>query len=246
MEQDDEQVGRVLTRREVIALIGAAGVSVLGAGSMALAAQGQTTRTPACIVRPQQTEGPYFKDAKLERSDIRSDPGDGALSAGVPLDLEFQVSRIGAGGCVPLMGAVVDIWQCDALGVYSDVRDTRQGFDTVGRKFLRGHQVTDAQGLARFTSIYPGWYQGRTVHVHFKIRTAPSDGRGYEFTSQLYFDDAVTDRVLERAPYASKGRRAVRNQQDGIFRRGGDQLMLAVVPKADGYTGTFDIGLQIA
>jgi protocatechuate 3,4-dioxygenase beta subunit len=246
MEPDDEQIGRVLNRREVITLIGAAGVSVLSAGSLAAAAQGQATRPmPACVVRPEQTEGPYFVDEKLEPSDIRADPGGGALSEGVPLDLEFQVSRIGKGSCVPLARALVDVWQCDALGVYSGVRDTGQGFNTLGKKFLRGHQLTDAKGRARFTTIYPGWYQGRTVHIHFKIRTPTSGSRSYEFTSQLYFDDDVTDRVLARAPYSSKGRRAVRNRQDGIFRRGGEQLILAVVPKGEGYTGLFDLGLQL-
>lgn len=247
MEHDDAQVGHVLSRREALALLGAAGASVLG-GAPALAAfPGRPFRLPSCIARPRQTEGPYFVDEGLERADIRSDPADGSVSEGAPLRLAFHVSRIDESACRPLPGALVDLWQCDALGVYSDVRDINGLFDTRGKKFLRGHQVTDADGIARFTTIYPGWYQGRTVHIHFKIRTDPGADRGREFTSQLYFDDALTDRVMAREPYASKGdERAVRNRGDGLFRNGGDQLLLDVAEEGDGYAATFDIGLQLA
>ena len=246
MHQDDAQIGHVLSRREALTLLGAASASVLGgkfllAGSTPLS--GATL--PSCIVRPEQTEGPYFVDEVLNRSDIRPDPQSGSIPEGVRLDLRFQVSRIGGEACQPLPDAMVDVWQCDALGVYSDVRDTNGRFNTTGQKFLRGHQVTAADGSARFVTIYPGWYEGRTVHIHFKIRTAPASGRSYEFTSQLYFEDTVTDEVLRNEPYASKGQRSVKNSQDGIFRRGGDQLMLAVVAGPNGYAGTFDIGVQL-
>jgi len=152
------------------------------------------------------------------------------------------VSRVDGAACAPLPGAMVDVWQCDADGIYSGVRDP--GFDTLDNKFLRGHQRTDAGGEARFVTLYPGWYPGRTVHIHFKIRTEPRAPRGLEFTSQLYFDDAVTDRVHAAAPYGARGRRTTRNREDGIFRRGGDQLMLAPVATADGYAASFAIGLQ--
>lgn len=246
MENDDVQIGRVLTRREALALLGAAGASMLGAGSgLAHPRAPRPPRLPSCIVRPQQTAGPYFVEKMLNRSDIRSDPADGAVKPGVRLDLTFQVSRISDGGCMPLPDARVDVWQCDALGVYSDVRDINGQFDTVGEKFLRGYQVTDSDGMARFTTIYPGWYPGRTVHIHFRIRTAQIGGGSYEFTSQLYFDDSTTDRVLSREPYASKGERSVRNRHDGIFRGSGEQLLLAVKETGEGYAGTFDVGLQI-
>ena len=146
------------------------------------------------------------------------------------------------GDCAPLPNAHVELWQCDAAGVYSGVRDP--GFDTAGQKFLRGYQATDASGNARFTTVYPGWYPGRTVHLHFLIRAGRSPTRRAEFTSQLYFDDALTDRVLANAPYASRGPRPLKNNGDGIYRRGGSQLLLAVREQGPGLAATFDIGLQ--
>jgi len=143
---------------------------------------------------------------------------------------------------VPLAGVYVDVWHCDALGVYSDVQDP--GFNTVGKKFLRGYQITDAAGAASFTTIYPGWYPGRTVHVHFKIRSAPTAAPGFEFTSQLYFDDALTDQVHAQQPYAAKGQRTLRNSGDGIYAQGGSRLLLPVAQDAGAYAGTFDISLQ--
>jgi protocatechuate 3,4-dioxygenase beta subunit len=193
------------------------------------------------VVRPEQTEGPYFVDDRLDRSDIRSDPTDGAIADGVPLDLTFQTSMMKEAGCVPLPGAVVDVWSCDALGVYSDVED--RSFDTRGKKFLRGYQITDASGSARFTTIVPGWYPGRTPHIHFKIRTAPAEARGLEFTSQLYFEDDLIDQIHARPPYATHGRRRGRNADDGIFSRGGSELLLSLVPSGDGYAATFEVAL---
>ena len=110
------------------------------------------------------------------------------------LALTFRVSQINGQGCVAYPGAVVDVWHCDALGVYSDVTD--RGVSTVGQQFLRGYQVTDANGIASFVTIYPGWYPGRTVHIHFKIRSEATSDSSLEFTSQLFFDDAFTDQVV--------------------------------------------------
>ena len=245
MEHDDAQVGRVLSRREALGLLAAGGAGVLATGSSLGAAPRPPFRLPACIVRPAQTEGPYFVDTKLKRSDIRSDPADGSVREGALLALTVRVSRLNAAGCEPLPGAVVDLWQCDAMGIYSGVEDINGAFDTTGRQFLRGHQITDARGTARFRTIYPGWYQGRTVHIHFKIRTNPSAESGHEFTSQLYFDDALTDRVLAGPPYAKNQGERRRNREDRIFRSGGEQLLLDVREDGEGYAATFDIGLQI-
>jgi protocatechuate 3,4-dioxygenase beta subunit len=201
---------------------------------------------PACVVRPEQTEGPYFIDERLNRSDIRSDPSDGAAKPGVALRLAFHVSRVSGSFCNPLSGAVVDVWQCDALGVYSDVRDMNVGVDTRGKQFLRGYQTTDGNGVADFLTIYPGWYPGRAVHIHFKIRNRSASGRVQEFTSQLYFDEAITDQVHTEDPYNSKGRRITTNDADFIFRRGGKQLIPTLAKESHGYAATFEIGLQMS
>jgi protocatechuate 3,4-dioxygenase beta subunit len=241
MNKNDALMNSFLSRREAMVLLGASGAAWLMGDSLGQAATDSSRSL--CVVRPEQTEGPYFVDERLHRTDIRSDPSDGKITSGTDLALTFHVSRVRAGECRPLPDAQVDVWQCDAMGVYSDVRDP--GFSTVGRKFLRGYQLTDAQGTARFLTIYPGWYPIRTVHIHFKIRTAPVAKKNFEFTSQLYFPDDLTDIVHTALPYSSKGRRRVRNQHDFIFRDGGDQLMLQPSATNDGYAATFPIGLAL-
>ena len=263
IDDDDRQIGRILSRREALTLL-AAGAVLLpacaksdstssAATSTTTAAAGShtgaTTATtalaspavtqvaaPSCIVKPELTEGPYFVDEKLNRADIRTDPSDGSTTAGVPLKLAFRVARLGTAGCTAFSGATVDVWHCNASGVYSDVSAN----NTVGKKFLRGFQTTDANGSAAFTTIYPGWYQGRAVHIHFKIRTP--DGK--DFTSQLFFDESLTDQVYTQAPYSSRSGTRLKNTGDGIFQQGGNQLVLAVTPDGQGYAANFEIGLQ--
>lgn len=232
------------SRREALVWAGATGVIWLMAGARTSTQAASDMFHPRCLVRPAQTEGPYFIDERLHRSDIRTDPTNGTVAAGTPLTLTFHVFRSHVGDCQPLSDAQVDIWHCDAKGVYSDVRDP--GFDTTRQKFLRGYQMTDTQGIARFQTIYPGWYPIRTVHIHFKVRTAPVARRRYEFTSQVYFPDDLTDRVHSSFPYLSNGRRRVRNHHDFIFQEGGDRLMLEPTPTSDGYAATFSIGLQLS
>lgn len=244
MDGDDTTIGRLLTRREVVGLLGASTAALAtGATLVPNRRMPLPPSLPSCVARPEQTEGPYFVDERLNRSDIRSDPSSGVVSPGVPLALSFVVSQITQAGCEPLPEAQVDVWQCDASGVYSDVSDP--GFDTVGEKFLRGYQLTDQAGRAAFLTIYPGWYRGRTVHVHFKVRTPAASTRAAEFTSQIYFDDAVTDRVHALPPYSGKGQRTVRNTDDRIFRRGGNQLLLTPQAVGEGYEATFSLGLQL-
>lgn len=254
MENDDQQIGNVLSRREMFTMFSTAAGTALfvasaaeqcdsaQAASRTLAAA--TVTPPSCLVRPEQTEGPLFVDDKLLRSDIRSDPTDGSVKQGVPLRLVFRASQLKGASCTPLAGATVDVWHCDALGVYSDAQGSRFG-NTKGKKFLRGYQLTNAGGTAQFLTIYPGWYQGRAVHIHFKLRTVPTSGIGHEFTSQLYFDDALTDRVHAQAPYASKGQRTLQNALDGIFQNGGEQLLLEPAKEGQGYVATFDVALHI-
>ena len=243
MKHEDRSLGRLVSRRDVVKLLATTGgIWLTGSGLVPKLAHADAAEPP-CIVRPEQTEGPYFVDEQLHRSDIRSDPFTGQVKLGTPLTLIFQVMRMSAGTCRPLSDALVDIWHCDAMGVYSDVRDP--GFDTRGQKFLRGSQITDAGGGTRFLTIYPGWYPIRTVHIHFKIRTAPVRKQTFEFTSQLYFPDELTDRVHTALPYSSMGQRRVNNQRDFIFRAGGERLILTPTLVADGYAGTFSIGLHL-
>jgi protocatechuate 3,4-dioxygenase beta subunit len=249
-------LARAYSRREMLEWMGsAAALALLGWGwdrslsedqlsGLNLQSIADAAITPACVVRPEQTEGPYFVDERLNRSDIRSDPSDDSIRQGVPLRLKFQVSRVNGGSCAPLSGARVDVWQCDAVGVYSDVRDANA--DTRGKKFLRGYQVTNTSGATEFVTIYPGWYPGRAVHIHFKIRSDSSSRRAFEFTSQLYFDESITDAVYKQAPYNAKGRRATPNENDFGFRRGGKQLMPALIKDGQGYATKFDIGLQMS
>jgi protocatechuate 3,4-dioxygenase beta subunit len=278
MDNDDKPIGRVLSRREALKLLGVVSAAMLAGcapdqqptstsfpattrpptlaptltSPPAVATTAPATATvapataaaspvvlPACLVRPELTEGPYFVDEQLNRSDIRSDPTDGSVKDGQPLQLTFRVSQVNGEGCAPLAGAFVDIWHCDAAGVYSDVANA------VGQKFLRGYQITDANGVAQFTTIYPGWYPGRTVHIHFKIRNELAANASYDFTSQLFFDDAFTDKVYTLIPYSSRGERNPRNDGDGIFGQSGDQLTLVVVEDAQGYAAVFDIGLEM-
>ena len=243
MREEDTQTQQLFSRREALAWAGATGAIWLLNGTRSPALAVSNTPLSLCVVRPEQTEGPYFVDERLHRTDIRSDPSNGNISPGTPLALTFHVFRMHARECHPLPDAQVDVWHCDAMGVYSDVRDP--GFSTVGQKFLRGYQMTDAQGTTRFLTIYPGWYPIRTVHIHFKIRTPPIARRSFEFTSQVYFPDDLTDRVYTVRPYSTKGPRRVRNHQDFIFRDGGDQLMLNPSETHNGYETTFPIGLAI-
>lgn len=218
------------------------GTSGTGAGTSGTSGEGGAGGEGPCIVRPVQTEGPYFVDELLIRSDIRSDPTTGELKEGVPLRVVFRVSQLFDGECSPLVDALVDLWQCDALGVYGDVLDGAGQFDTRGLKFLRGLQPTDATGKAEFITIYPGWYTGRTVHLHFKIRTVSPQT---DFTSQLYFDDAVTDEVMQLEPYAERGARSTLNSMDSIFLVNGAELVLNVEREGDGYVGEFELGIAL-
>lgn len=252
MDNDDLPVGRILSRREVLGLLGATG-TVIFAGGMPRLALAQTSSAteattnatmPACIVTPELTEGPYYLDLNLNRSDIHADSATGEIKEGVPLALTLRVFQIG-NGCEPLEGATVEVWHCDALGRYSGVQDP--GFDTSGEDWLRGYQVTDENGEVQFLTIYPGWYQGRAVHIHFKVRADNISGESTaEFTSQFFFDEAVTDEVHAQEPYASKGYRTLKNDGDGIFQNGGEQLLLSPTETDEGYTAKFDIGLYTA
>lgn len=204
-DEDDLPVGRVLDRREMLRLLGfGAPALYLAAGCGNRVAEGRgRDGTTTCTARPRLTKGPYYVDTGLNRSDIRADSATGEVPPGVPLALTFAVSRISSGACTPLEGALVDVWHCDARGVYSGVQDPNFG-DTTGRTWLRGHQLTDAGGTAGFTTIFPGWYPGRASHIHFTIRS--QDGAAdYDFTSQLFFEESGSRRFTRARSRTATG-----------------------------------------
>jgi protocatechuate 3,4-dioxygenase beta subunit len=265
LDDDDRLIGRILSRREVLALFGAGGAAAFlaactpggattsavptgaataGSSATALASATATAAAaasalPACVVAPELTEGPYYVDVDLERSDIRTNTSDGAVVEGAPLTLEWLVSQADGSACVPMADVVVDVWHCDALGVYSGVSGN-------SGNFLRGFQRTDTNGRASFTTIYPGWYTGRAVHIHFKIRTDPDASAGFEFTSQLFFDDEFSKGVYSTGVYAQKGAQDVANASDGIFNQSGGATLLRVTQEVDGYKATFPIAVQLS
>ena len=249
-----------LSRRDLLGIAAKGAASVLVSQSVLAncaaaatnttdtASSGGTTSTPStgsstCVLTASLTEGPFFVDEKLNRSDIRTDPVTGAVSAGIPLALTFNVSRVANSACTPLTGAYLDVWHCDAAGVYSDVSGS-------SRKFLRGYQITDGSGVAAFTTIYPGWYSGRAVHIHFKLRLYAGATKTYEFTSQFFFDDSLTDSVFTQNPYSTRGTRNTRNANDGIYNslsateRAG--LTLQTSKTSDGYAGVISLGVKVA
>ena len=239
-EHSGPPAGRVVTRREALTLFAAPAVLAL-AGCRDGAAAGAPLEG-GCVVRPALTEGPFYLGAGPVRSDIR------AGRPGAPLALAFTVSRVVEGACAPLEGAAVDVWHADAGGDYSGVGRLRD------EAFLRGTQTTDAGGVARFATVYPGWYPGRTPHVHFKVRAAASDTYAHEFTSQLFFPDDLSRAVYGQGAYAARGPHTTPNDRDGIFRRGASgrganrrgvsDLLLDVRETADGYTAAFDLALH--
>ena len=266
LDDDDRLIGRILTRREVLALIGASGTAAFlaactaggsaspsasspvsagasagaspSAAATAVSSDAAATASPACVVAPELTEGPYYVDVELERLDIRTNTSDGAASEGAPLVLEWLVSQADGSSCMPMENVIVDVWHCDALGVYSGVQGN-------SGNFLRGFQRTDAQGKASFTTVYPGWYRGRAVHIHFKIRTDPEASAGFEFTSQLFFDDELSRSVFSTGVYAQEGPQDMPNASDGIFNQSGGATLLSVSQEGDGYKATFPIAVQL-
>lgn len=269
LHDDDKPVGRLLSRREMIKLLGGSS-AVLFAGlnlpQLVLAQDATATATemPECVVRPELTEGPYFVENDLNRFDLRLDPTDASIiKAGLPLLLRYRVTDVTNAMCSPLQGAQVDVWHCDANGEYSGVQD--QGFDTTETMWLRGFQETDEYGIAEFLTIVPGWYSGRAVHIHFKIRTELEDETSYEFTSQFFFDPELIEEIYSESPYAGKGLPDTPNDTDSIYQGSDGQLTLDLVAFTEdeidalndredivgplvetGYVATFDVGLDLA
>src|SRR5690349_2392797 len=215
-----------LSRRDLFVSLGSSGLLVL-AGSY-----GTKTRPvfaqAACTLTPQQTEGPYWFDARQVRRDITEG------KPGAPLRLLLKV--VSASTCLPIPNALAEIWHADAAGVYSGYSE--QG--TAGQTFLRGLQTSDADGIVEFQTIYPGWYRGRTTHIHFKVHF----GNQTLVTAQLYFPESLSSTIYTTiSPYSTRGAKDTSNTGDGIYRDGGDQLLVQVQPDGSGYLGTVTLSI---
>jgi protocatechuate 3,4-dioxygenase beta subunit len=220
------------TRRSSLARLG--GALVAAAGGRALLspeAEGGNKAVESgavqCVLTPELTEGPYYIAGEKTRRDVR----DG--HPGTLLSLRLRV--LDSSTCKPIKGAAVEIWHADAAGNYSGF-----GAGASSRTFLRGVQKTDAKGVAIFTTIYPGWYQGRTVHIHVKVHV----GGRVVHTGQLFFNDTLTDAVYRAKPYSTRPNRDVRNTQDSIFVNGGKRGLLSVTKSGAGYVGTIAMGVH--
>lgn len=229
----DEQA---VTRRNALLKLGGLAAGALGAGFGArelLDGSEAAGAGPAavaaglvsCVLTPEQTEGPYFLEGdKVRRTITEGKPG-------VPLTLRLTVLDVST--CRPIRNAAVDIWHCDAAGAYSGVRGS-------SGTFLRGIQRTNAKGVAVFQTIYPGWYPGRTVHIHVKVAL----GGNVVHTGQLYFADRVTDAVYRRSLYSRRPGRTTRNAADSIYRNGGSRSTLRLVKNGSPYVASLAMGVQ--
>jgi protocatechuate 3,4-dioxygenase beta subunit len=189
-------------------------------------------------------------DASIpERSDIRPDSkGSTGTQSGLPLYLNLFVGSYSSSGCAAIQYAQVHIWHCNAQGVYSDVQASSNdnGANLTGENFLRGYQYTDSNGKVSFTTVYPGWYSGRAVHIHVKVRVFDSSGNvTTEATTQLFFDDSTTDAVYAaNSAYSRSATRDTLNSSDSIYSSENPALLVSLSGSAStSYTGTISIGV---
>jgi protocatechuate 3,4-dioxygenase beta subunit len=214
-----------LTRASLLRAAGAA-AAALGLGRLG-GRDAFAGESVSCVLTPEQTEGPYY----IAKEKLRRNITDGR--PGTPLTLRLAV--VDSKTCRPIKGATVDIWHCDASGVYSGF-----GAGRSSRTFMRGVQRTNANGVATFRTVYPGWYQGRTVHIHVKVHVRGN----VVHTGQLYFPDRVTDAAYRKAPYTNRPNRDVRNVDDMVFRNGGKRSLLTLRRNAAGYVGSIRMGVR--
>ncbi len=219
---------RKLTRRaSLLGLAGlAAGAAWRTADAESAGPAGVASGMIACVLTPELTEGPYYIAGEKFRRDVTEGKPGTALT--------LKTTVLNASTCKPIRGATVEIWHADAAGDYSGF-----GNGAASRTFLRGQQKTDAKGLATFTTIYPGWYSGRAVHIHLKAHV----GGNVVHTGQLFFPDAVSAQVYANAPYATRGQADMPNASDSIFRNGGSKGMLKLTRSGSGWIGTVTTGV---
>lgn len=217
-----------LNRRDVLKSIGGAGLAAaFGTRALSLLSEDAEAAT-TCLLTPEVTEGPYWVETTLTRRNITEG------KAGLPLVIRFTV--LNARTCKPIGNADVEIWHCDALGNYSAVN----GATT---RFLRGHQKSNAAGKAEFLTIFPGWYRGRTPHIHMKV----SVGGNTIHTGQIFFSEKITAAVYKQAPYASHGQYDTSHARDNIYHQaGGSTAELKLAKRTGGlkgHVGTIAIGV---
>ena len=208
-------------------LVAASGGGALLSGNADGGNRAVETGAVQCVLTPELTEGPYYINGENLRRDIR-EGHPGSL-------LALRLTVLNASTCKPIKGAAVDIWHADAAGNYSGF-----GSDTSSRTFLRGIQKTDKNGLALFTTIYPGWYRGRAVHIHLKVHVSGN----VVHTGQLFFPDLLTQAVYQAAPYSSRGNPDTPNASDSIFVNGGKRGLLAPKKSGAGYVGAIAMGVH--
>jgi protocatechuate 3,4-dioxygenase beta subunit len=286
MNEDVRLSRQLVSRRRALGLGGTIGLGGLltacgigggSAGSSATArATASASSTPAasgvlalldkagtCTLAKEETQGPYWFDVDSLRTDIREQ------RPGTTLQLAVRVQDLSAcstgGAATPVANSVVEIWHCDAGGIYSGFESASTG--TGGRPgggaggsgqtssgsysqgdseattsddgtYLRGAQVTGADGIAQFTTIYPGWYRGRTVHIHLKVHV----DKKTVLTTQLYMDESVNDAVFAVAPYGERTGRDTTNANDNIF---DDTGLLTVQKQGAGYLGVINLGIDV-
>ena len=248
---------RQFTRRHALFAVGGVGLLALAAAcgkaaktattavSSTTAASGTAASSATVVLAPEMTEGPYYLDLDLVRSNVVED------RKGAPFALDLVVIDVATQK--PIQGAAVDIWHADASGAYSGfvsasasangggASGSSSGSDT--STFLHGTQVSDASGKVSFATIYPGWYTGRAVHIHVKVHVSGKEIH----TGQLFFDDTFTDAVYaSTAPYSSRGARNVRNANDSIYSGGGAQSTLLAQKVSGGYAATTNMGVKSA
>ena len=225
----NRNANRDLTRRQALAGAAATASTILAWRPAQAAASPKV-----CILTPEATQGPLYFDPKLVRTEITEG------KPGAPLALTLQV--VEAENCASLKAARVDVWHSDGLGVYSGYGRQATG-STEGETFLRGTQFTDADGAVRFITIYPGWYPGRTPHIHFKVILDDKD----LVTGQLYFPDTVSERIYATlSPYRErKAERDTFNANDFIFQKqGGSETLVAVEQDGGSYRASLVIGID--
>ncbi|MGC5018456.1 intradiol ring-cleavage dioxygenase [Micromonospora sp. DT47] len=275
MDHDDHHEGQRVSRRRIIAGIGSIGLAGLLAAcgrddATVTTSTGETVAPQAttandltslfsgantCALTASTTQGPYYFDADRIRGDIRED------REGTRLRLAIRVQD--SEQCGPLANAVVEIWHCDAAGLYSGAEAQSSGAGGAAgggappaggapgggapgggggqaadltpvddKRYLRGAQVTNADGIVEFTTIWPGWYRGRTVHIHAMVHVGDNNNR--VLTTQLMFDESLNSRVFAAQPYAAHTGRDTFNDDDSIYQ---DSMLLKVTEEQGGYLG---------